>query len=1046
MMKWLLILAAMLVTAGFGAALAEEGKTTAWAALQAKIDGATEAVSIVPEGQSFDFDTPINGDLTLTAAWDSPIVSYAEAAGMVHTVQAAGASQPVPYVNAAGMQAGYIADYTPVTSDVTQWNGNSGNGWHVVLEDVTLGSVTVYGDTNLLIRDHVTLTVNGGLYVKDGARLTIWAQSSGRDTMGKLIARGGESAAGIGGRDSASHGAIVFNGGYIVANGGDYGAGIGGGEDRGPSSITINSGYIEATGGKNGAGIGGGEDGGGGTVTINGGTVRATGGEHGAGIGGGSEQSAGAVIINGGDVLAKGKRGGAGIGSGYYGDFDGSVTINGGVVECWGDLDDGGAGIGAGFAGNATNGTVTISGGDIKACSDGNKGAGIGGGNENWAGVGGEGATVVITGGKVKAWTWSGLVWPVEEGFKGASAIGHGGSDSVSGRLTIGDGLKVSAGDGESFYCLYTTSEREDACHNCLSATIETCDHPNSTYVSVTGTTHTQATCPYCNRSFPEESHEWDEETLKCRICGYTYDGPTVTVSYAPNGGSGTMEPVEVLPDCIFVLPECGFTEPVGTTFSGWKVSGVMGSDGEPVTGPFPAGNAILLSGTDALLTAQWERAQYTVSFYTEDGSNGDAQTVPHGDNAVRPGDPAKQGCVFLGWQLDGQDYDFDTPVTDDITLRAVWEKPWPELQARIDSASEGETIVVTRDMTPTLGAGAITVPVGKNVTIDLNGHTIDRGMTDRANQGWVITVAGTLTLADSGTGGRITGGWSNGDCGGVKVTGTFIMNGGIITGNVADASAHTANGGGVCVDGGVFTMNDGVITENTSGSWGGGVYLSQTATMNLNGGAITNNTCGENGGGVHVSERSVINVSGHPEVNENRKGDGANNLRLSSGSVLHVTGPMRGASISVTMAQPGVFTDGLSDNGEAGCFLSDSPDYNISLNADGEAMLDPVVIPPYGTPDFTLPANITVIEEYAFEGADMTVVYIPDGCTEIGAYAFKDCRNLRQIRVPAGCAIGEFAFDGCENVTIFGVSIPGSGAEQYCANHDNCTFAEEAP
>ena len=105
----------------------------------------------------------------------------------------------------------------------------------------------------------------------------------------------------------------------------------------------------------------------------------------------------------------------------------------------------------------------------------------------------------------------------------------------------------------------------------------------------------------------------------------------------------------------------------------------------------------------------------------------------------------------------------------------------------------------------------------------------------------------------------------------------------------------------------------------------------------------------------------------------------------------------------------------------------------------------DPEAVQTFGAPDFTLPADIRVIEGYAFEGTVMTVAYIPDGCTGIGAYAFKDCKALRQIRIPTGCAVGQFAFDGCENVTVFGVPGPGSGAEQYCATHESCTFVAEA-
>ena len=95
-----------------------------------------------------------------------------------------------------------------------------------------------------------------------------------------------------------------------------------------------------------------------------------------------------------------------------------------------------------------------------------------------------------------------------------------------------------------------------------------------------------------------------------------------------------------------------------------------------------------------------------------------------------------------------------------------------------------------------------------------------------------------------------------------------------------------------------------------------------------------------------------------------------------------------------------------------------------------------------FDTAEFTLPAQLIRVEDSAFEGLAVKSVYIPDGCTSIGTYAFKDCTNLIRIRIPAGCAVGADAFDDCEKVYIF--STVGSSAERYCRNHGNCVFAAE--
>ena len=62
-----------------------------------------------------------------------------------------------------------------------------------------------------------------------------------------------------------------------------------------------------------------------------------------------------------------------------------------------------------------------------------------------------------------------------------------------------------------------------------------------------------------------------------------------------------------------------------------------------------------------------------TVTFDTDGGSAVESQTVVSGRKAVRPADPVRTGYTFAGWYLDGEVYDFDTPVTTDLTLTAHW-------------------------------------------------------------------------------------------------------------------------------------------------------------------------------------------------------------------------------------------------------------------------------------------------------------------------------------------------------------------------------------
>ena len=65
------------------------------------------------------------------------------------------------------------------------------------------------------------------------------------------------------------------------------------------------------------------------------------------------------------------------------------------------------------------------------------------------------------------------------------------------------------------------------------------------------------------------------------------------------------------------------------------------------------------------------------------------------------------------------------------------------------------------------------------------------------------------------------------------------------------------------------------------------------------------------------------------------------------------------------------------------------------------------------------LPGTLKAIEDEAFAHLACEAVIVPEGCASIGNYAFRDCGNLRYIRVPAGAETASDAFEGCESVVI---------------------------
>ena len=80
----------------------------------------------------------------------------------------------------------------------------------------------------------------------------------------------------------------------------------------------------------------------------------------------------------------------------------------------------------------------------------------------------------------------------------------------------------------------------------------------------------------------------------------------------------------------------------------------------------------------DTTLYAKWTQMSNIVTFQSNGGSNVPIQVVEIGQNAVKPGNPEKEGYTFLGWFSDAaliNRFSFDTTqIISPITIYASWE------------------------------------------------------------------------------------------------------------------------------------------------------------------------------------------------------------------------------------------------------------------------------------------------------------------------------------------------------------------------------------
>ena len=98
-----------------------------------------------------------------------------------------------------------------------------------------------------------------------------------------------------------------------------------------------------------------------------------------------------------------------------------------------------------------------------------------------------------------------------------------------------------------------------------------------------------------------------------------------------------------------------------GHIFKGWVLEGEIFDNQLPIN-------------KHLKIYAKWEKVMYTVDFTTYSDSTIESIQVLYGDKIEEPIQPVKEGYDFTGWNRYGIKYDFNQPVTGNVTLAAGWE------------------------------------------------------------------------------------------------------------------------------------------------------------------------------------------------------------------------------------------------------------------------------------------------------------------------------------------------------------------------------------
>lgn len=149
--------------------------------------------------------------------------------------------------------------------------------------------------------------------------------------------------------------------------------------------------------------------------------------------------------------------------------------------------------------------------------------------------------------------------------------------------------------------------------------------------------------------------------------------------------------------------------------------------EGKTANGVFIVAGGRFTQSPGAQITGEVIGA-YTVTFQSEGGSEVASQ-IRANTPADRPADPTKEGYTFIGWYNGESKWDFETPVTADLTLTAKWQLNRYTITFKPENG--GQDIVIKQDY-----GTAITAPANPTKT----GYTF---------AGWDKTIPSTMPAGD---------------------------------------------------------------------------------------------------------------------------------------------------------------------------------------------------------------------------------------------------------------------------------------------------------
>lgn len=185
--------------------------------------------------------------------------------------------------------------------------------------------------------------------------------------------------------------------------------------------------------------------------------------------------------------------------------------------------------------------------------------------------------------------------------------------------------------------------------------------------------------------SNPNAVHKFDKSNALWKLADETTAEENIieVKGGAITGGTGTGEAGNTCGGGIYVRKGCTAGQ----------------EEGKTANGVFIAAGGRFTQSPGAQITGEVTGA-YTVTFQSEGGSEVASQ-IRANTPADRPADPTKEGYTFIGWYNGESEWNFETPVTADLTLTAKWQIN--RYTITFDTAGGSEVAPITQDYGTTI-------------------------------------------------------------------------------------------------------------------------------------------------------------------------------------------------------------------------------------------------------------------------------------------------------------------------------------------------------